>query len=132
MWGHFFRTALAEAELEYNKKHVSKAVIVKIRIDRSSTPNDLHLPVGSDLYALIWTTTPWTLPANQAIAYNEFLSYSLVRIADFKDVFIVATELVSKFEELIKVPVNKVGDVSSKNVITNSRTTINEFGEKKL
>lgn len=111
----YFRTALAEAELEYNNEHVSKAVTVRFKIDESSIPSDLALPNNSDLFALIWTTTPWTLPANQAIAFNEYISYVLIRIADSTDTYIIASELVSKFEELIKKPVCKVGDISSKN-----------------
>jgi len=71
------------------------------------------VPAGSDLYALIWTTTPWTLPANQAIAFNEYLPYSLVKIADSKDIYIIASELITKFEELIKKSVNKISDISS-------------------
>ena len=105
---------MAEAELEYNENHVSKAVTVKFKIDASSVPNDVPKPAGSDLYALIWTTTPWTLPANQAIAFNEFLSYSLVNIAGSKDIFVVASERVPELEKLIKKTINKVGDISSK------------------
>lgn len=86
---------------------------VKFRIDPNSISKDLPVPPGSDLYALIWTTTPWTLPANQAIAYNEYLPYSLVKTADSEDTYIIASELITKFEEQIKKPVNKIGDISS-------------------
>jgi len=65
-WSIPCRTALAEAEVEY-QDHVSQSIFVKMPI------------VGHPgLSAVIWTTTPWTLPANLAIAYNSTFSYSLV------------------------------------------------------
>src|SRR6516164_6799647 len=67
-WSIPCRTALAEAEVEY-KDHVSQSIYVKFPI--------LEHP-GASL--VIWTTTPWTLPANLAVAYNSTFSYSLVRV----------------------------------------------------
>jgi isoleucyl-tRNA synthetase len=64
------RTALAEAEVEYHE-HVSQSVYVKFPI------------VGHPGTSLvIWTTTPWTLPANLAVAYNSTFSYSLVHVGN--------------------------------------------------
>jgi len=75
------RTALAEAEVEYHD-HVSQSVYVKFPI------------VGqTGTFVLIWTTTPWTLPANLAIAYNSTFSYSLVRVGS--EAYIVSTLLLS-------------------------------------
>ena len=65
-WSIPCRTALAEAEVEY-KDHVSQSVYVKFPV--------LGHPGTS---VIIWTTTPWTLPANLAVAYNSTFSYSLV------------------------------------------------------
>jgi isoleucyl-tRNA synthetase len=67
-WSIPCRTALAEAEVEY-KDHVSQSVYVKMPL--------LGHPGTS---VVIWTTTPWTLPANLAIAYNSTFSYSLVQV----------------------------------------------------
>ena len=69
-WSIPCRTALAEAEVEY-KDHVSQSVYVKFPL--------LGHP---GTFVLIWTTTPWTLPANLAIAYNSTFSYSLVQAGD--------------------------------------------------
>lgn len=70
-WSPSSRTALAEAELEYVDEHVSTACHVKFPI------------VGRpDEYLLIWTTTPWTIPANQAIAINPTISYIRVHHGD--------------------------------------------------
>ncbi|MBM3834389.1 MAG: isoleucine--tRNA ligase [Verrucomicrobia bacterium] len=67
-WSIPCRTALAEAEVEY-KDHVSKSIYVKFPV--VGQPNT---------FVLIWTTTPWTLPANLAVAYNSTFSYSLVHV----------------------------------------------------
>jgi isoleucyl-tRNA synthetase len=68
-WSIPCRTALAEAEVEY-QDHISQSVYVKFPVvDRPGT------------FLLIWTTTPWTLPANLAVAYNSTIDYSLVRVS---------------------------------------------------
>jgi isoleucyl-tRNA synthetase len=75
------RTALAEAEVEYHE-HISPSIYVKFPIvDQPGT------------FALIWTTTPWTLPANLAIAYNSTFSYSLVRVGG--EAYILSTFLLA-------------------------------------
>src|ERR1017187_5863596 len=67
-WSIPCRTALAEAEVEY-KDHVSQSVYVKFPL------------VGHpETSVVIWTTTPWTLPANLAVAYNSTFSYSQVHV----------------------------------------------------
>ena len=67
-WSIPCRTALAEAEVEY-KDHVSQSIYVKFPV------------VGHPgTFVVIWTTTPWTLPANLAVAYNSTFSYSLVLV----------------------------------------------------
>ena len=88
-WSIPCRTALAEAEVEY-QDHVSQSVFVKFPV--SETPdfpqveNEIHPPRSSTLntFVLIWTTTPWTLPANLAIAYNPKLQYALVQVGEEK------------------------------------------------
>lgn len=78
-WSIPCRTALAEAEVEY-RDHVSPSVFVKFPV------------IGQPgMSVLIWTTTPWTLPANLAIAYNSTFSYSLVRVGT--ESYLVATLL---------------------------------------
>ncbi len=84
-WSIPCRTALAEAEVEY-KEHVSQSVFVKFPIvDRPGT------------FIVIWTTTPWTLPANLAVAYNSTFSYSLVQYGS--ECFIVSTMLLPSVAE---------------------------------
>ncbi|WP_239407723.1 isoleucine--tRNA ligase, partial [Francisella tularensis] len=77
-------SALAEAEVEYADK-VSPAIDVKFKIkDKDKLAQAFGLDsLNHDAFAIIWTTTPWTLPANQAIAVNNQLNYSLIKIEDF-------------------------------------------------
>jgi isoleucyl-tRNA synthetase len=84
-WSIPARTALAEAEVEY-ADHVSQSVFVKFPV------------VGRpDVNIVIWTTTPWTLPANLAVAYNSTFSYSLVQVGE--EQFIVSAMLLSAIAE---------------------------------
>lgn len=79
-WSPSSRTALAEAELEYKEDHKSSAAYVKFPITKLSP--SLMGKSGVDpqnISALIWTTTPWTLPANKTIAMHEGLDYCIVR-----------------------------------------------------
>jgi isoleucyl-tRNA synthetase len=71
-WSTGAQTALAEAEVEYQERD-DTAVYVKFRL----TPNSEKLVGRSPTYLVIWTTTPWTLPANLAVAFNPKLSYRL-------------------------------------------------------
>jgi isoleucyl-tRNA synthetase len=71
MWSPVEKTALAEAEVEYEDV-VSTQIDVAFEIVEA--PNAPEL-VGA--YAVIWTTTPWTIPTNQAIAYGEGIEYAL-------------------------------------------------------
>ena len=69
-WSIPCRTALAEAEVEY-QDHVSQSIFVKFPV------------VGKEkTFIVIWTTTPWTLPANLAVAYNEKLQYVQARVGE--------------------------------------------------
>jgi len=90
-WCSECRTALAEAEVEY-KDHSSPSITVAFSLAEDAR-EALGIASDQEAAALIWTTTPWTLPANLAIALHPDFDYSLVR-AD-GSLFIVATELVA-------------------------------------
>ncbi|EFW15782.1 isoleucine-tRNA ligase [Coccidioides posadasii str. Silveira] len=79
-WSPSTGTALAEAELEYRDDHVSHAALVKFPLATMPTEIREHpLASGDEIYAVIWTTTPWTLPANAAIAVSKDLNYIIVQ-----------------------------------------------------
>jgi len=74
-WSPSSRTALAEAELEYPEGHVSKSIYVAFEVDEVSEALEPH---KDGLKVAIWTTTPWTMPANLAVAVNPDLTYAVV------------------------------------------------------
>ena len=85
-WSPSSGTALAEAELEY-QDHTSETVYVLFPIVsgtqallQSARLSSSLCDPGSGLFALVWTTTPWTLPANKAICFNSKHSYCLLQI----------------------------------------------------
>ena len=75
MWSPVEKTALAEAEIEY-RDHRSTTVWVRFSI----ADGDLK---GSDI--VIWTTTPWTIPSNKAVAFNKSIKYGLYEIEEVQD-----------------------------------------------
>ncbi|MCC2672638.1 MAG: ileS, partial [Armatimonadetes bacterium] len=75
LWCPYDETALAEAEVEYEEK-TSPSIYVRFPLARD--PNNL-LPEGEENYTIIWTTTPWTIPANLAVAVHPDLRYVLFR-----------------------------------------------------
>ena len=87
MWSPVERTALAEAEIEYHDR-TSDTVFVRFPILRALMPaispaitNALELSRAlQGASVVIWTTTPWTLPANRAIAYGDSIPYALLRV----------------------------------------------------
>ena len=91
-WSPSSRTALAEAELEYPEGHISKSIYVGFQIDAPSDAIKEFHSEESPVKVAIWTTTPWTMPANLAVAVNPELSYSIVEHESCGKL-IVATDL---------------------------------------
>lgn len=94
MWSVVEKTALAEAELEYHDK-VSDAIYVKFPIIKTDEK------ILEGVSAVIWTTTPWTIPANKAIAYSEKFSYAIVKTGG--DKYLIAGDLVNSFVSEAKI-----------------------------
>ena len=80
-WSPSSMTALAEAELEYPEGHVSQSIYVQFPVSDvpESTPSELKALLDGASLA-VWTTTPWTMPANAAVAVNAKLDYSVCRV----------------------------------------------------
>ncbi len=89
-------TALAEAEVEHADK-TSPSVFVKFKVNKKDATKKLGIS-GADLFIVIWTTTPWTLPANLALAVGENITYAYATANDGSSV-IVAADLVEKLKE---------------------------------
>jgi isoleucyl-tRNA synthetase len=81
MWSVVEKTALAEAEVEY-EDYVSDQVWVKFPIRRSSAGSSLENRQLADASIVIWTTTPWTLPGNRAISFSPRIEYGLYQVTD--------------------------------------------------
>jgi isoleucyl-tRNA synthetase len=92
-WCFDCRTALAEAEVEY-RDHTSPSIYVAFRLNQNAGDAAALAAIAADgdalatahragrLYAVIWTTTPWTLPANLGIALNESFDYMALQVGD--------------------------------------------------
>ncbi|XP_067644463.1 isoleucine--tRNA ligase, mitochondrial isoform X2 [Eurosta solidaginis] len=99
-WSPSSRSALAEAELEYDTNFVSPSVYVRFLL--TNTPCTSKEYPNTSVYALVWTTTPWTLPSNQGICYNSSLEYSLVTLHNSSDKssYLIATSLLQNFSDI--------------------------------
>ncbi len=99
-WCSHDRTALAEAEVEY-ETHTSPSVYVRYRLTGNPAKIDPRLAdlqsEGKAVYTIIWTTTPWTLPASLAVAFNPEIDY--VALDDGASVYIVALQLAPQVME---------------------------------
>jgi len=97
LWSTVEKTALADAEVEY-KDHTSNTIYVGFKIKNSK------ITILKDCEIVIWTTTPWTIPANKALAYNKDLDYSIIEInSELKNFdskkIIIATQLLDQFSK---------------------------------
>ena len=77
-WSTVEKTALADAEVEY-QDHTSNTIFVAFKIKES--PKDFL----KDANIVIWTTTPWTIPANRALAFNTSIEYAIVEISNLEN-----------------------------------------------
>jgi isoleucyl-tRNA synthetase len=75
MWSVVEKTSLAEAEIEYHD-HTSKTIWVRFPVAAAGTPEIEGAAV------LIWTTTPWTIPGNRAVAYSDRIAYAVVEVTE--------------------------------------------------
>lgn len=91
-WSPSSESALAEAEIEYQDKR-SASIYVAFDVKEPGTLLD------GDEQFIIWTTTPWTIPANLAIALHPDLSYAVVKVADQK--YIVAEDMIDQIAEVL-------------------------------
>ena len=105
LWSTVEKTALADAEVEY-MDHTSNTIYVAFKV--KNTKKDYL----KDTSIIIWTTTPWTIPANKALAFNSSIEYSLVEINSlnhFKDKkIIVATNLIDSIVKSCEIESHKI------------------------
>jgi isoleucyl-tRNA synthetase len=132
-WCVFDETALAEAEVEYAEKK-SDSVYVRFKVDQSTLPSPFRERVAEgreradtqdaltpalspkgegveSLYVLIWTTTPWTLPANTGLAFHPGENYVVLKVNN--EGYIVAEKLAEKASKLLEKKWNAPVTVST-------------------
>ena len=128
MWSVVERTALAEAEIEYDQ-YESDTVWVKFPLEVVVTDGEKLHPHHSTINAwamdgvsvVIWTTTPWTIPGNRAVCYSDRIKYALYEVATAENDFgpqsgeklIFAEKLAQECAEKAKVTFRKLRDVSA-------------------
>jgi len=122
-WSPSSRTALAEAELEYPDGHVSRSIYAAfqmVSLAESAAALEPYLP---ELGVAIWTTTPWTIPANLAVAVNPALTYAVVKLEEGKlkdelgvpfTYLLVAKELAERLSQLFGIPLSVQAEISGK------------------
>ena len=97
LWSTVEKTALADAEVEY-KDHTSNTIYTSFKVKR--TEKDFL----KNCNIIIWTTTPWTIPVNRALAYSSKIKYSVIKIGNETEYFknqnlVIASSLVNKVAE---------------------------------
>jgi isoleucyl-tRNA synthetase len=113
MWSPVEKTALADAEVEYHEKS-SPTIYVKFPLVKSS-------PELAHTFIVIWTTTPWTIPGNRAIAFSPEISYGLYEVADATDGslarpsehLLLADELAEQVAKQAKMMLSRVRTVTA-------------------
>lgn len=114
MWSVVEKTALAEAEIEYYD-HVSDVVYVKFPVLKSELEDLRKASI------LIWTTTPWTLPANRAVSYSSEVSYGLYEVIKVEndygphvgEKFLIANDLAQECAEKANLTFEKCRDIAA-------------------
>ena len=113
-WSPSSRTALAEAELEYPEDHMSPSIYLAFPfVEPSETAKTVLAPYLESLGVAIWTTTPWTIPANLAISVNPDLTYAVVESASgepFK-YLIVAKDLAEQLSDMFGTGLTVVAEL---------------------
>ena len=99
-WCIHDRTTLAEAEIEY-EMHTSPSIYVRYRLTSDPAAIDPAL-AGREVYTIIWTTTPWTLPASMAVAFHP----------DFDYVAMQVTEACGQYGQVVIVALDRLGQVA--------------------
>ena len=100
LWSTVEKTALADAEVEY-MDHVSDTIYVEFPVVKTNFKEIEKSNV------VIWTTTPWTIPANKALAYNQSLTYLLLEIDNEKKI-IIAKDLLESFKKDTNIENTKI------------------------
>ncbi|EDX86275.1 isoleucyl-tRNA synthetase [Synechococcus sp. PCC 7335] len=118
-WSPSSQTALAEAELEYPEDHISPSIYLAFPVVTASESAQSALaPYLDSLGVAVWTTTPWTIPANVAVAVNADLTYAVVKSESGEpfEYLIVAKDLAEKLSDLFGTGLQIVGEIKGESL----------------
>ncbi|AFZ28738.1 Isoleucyl-tRNA synthetase [Gloeocapsa sp. PCC 7428] len=117
-WSPSSKTALAEAELEYPEGHTSRSLYAAFPVTHLSETASALGEFLPHLSVAIWTTTPWTIPANLAVAVNPELTYAVVQVANHEQpkYLIVAADLVERLSQILASDLAIKAKVSGKDL----------------
>lgn len=105
-WSPSSKTALAEAELEYNPRYPVQSLYLRLKMLKY--PKSIQ--TTENVYAVIWTTMPWSMPSNQAICFNPDLEYCAAKLHDRDGLYIAAKSLVERVPNFDRVVVSFSAD----------------------
>ncbi len=117
-WSPSSRTALAEAELEYPEGHTSDSIYAAFKLTALNSKAELE-PYLSELWVAIWTTTPWTIPANLAVAVNPELTYAVVQYkleSTEEKYLLVAAEAIGRLSATLGTQLQILAKVSARDL----------------
>ncbi|KAF2275953.1 isoleucyl-tRNA synthetase, partial [Westerdykella ornata] len=102
-WSPSSRTALAEGELEYDENHKSLAAFVRFPVVLSDElRNGALSEIKDSLSIVIWTTTPWTLPANKAVAVHKGMDYAILQDPEHgNELVLIAASRVAHYQDMV-------------------------------
>ncbi len=131
-WCPIFKTALAEAEVEY-EEHTSPAIYVRFPLTQKSSVQLRGHVGGLDdkpIHAVIWTTTPWTLPANRAVCLHPNFIYGLIPLEN--EYILIAKELADRFlqETSLSRTSELIGSITGSELCSLQIEMIPPFSEK--
>ncbi|OFZ30570.1 MAG: isoleucine--tRNA ligase [Bdellovibrionales bacterium RIFCSPHIGHO2_01_FULL_40_29] len=111
-WNWTLKTALADAEVEYHD-HKSPSIYVKFNVTDATTLKKLGNPTGKTSF-VIWTTTPWTLPANVGICLHPDFEYGVYKTEN--ENLIVAKKLKEAFEKEVSLSLTEISSFKGSDV----------------
>jgi len=117
-WSPSSRTALAEAELEYPEGHTSDSIYAAFKLTALNSKAELE-PYLSELWVAIWTTTPWTIPANLAVAVNPELTYAVVQYkleSTARKYLLVAAEAIGRLSATLGTELQILAKVTARDL----------------
>ncbi|GAB1285834.1 Isoleucine--tRNA ligase, mitochondrial [Apodemus speciosus] len=111
-WSPSSRTALAEAELEYNPEHVSRSIYVRFPLLKPPPKLESLTDTSSSISVLVWTTQPWTIPANQAVCYMPEAKYAVVKCSASGHFYLLAEDKISPVASALETTFDVVATFS--------------------